>query len=353
MSYTIKKSPGQHIFSKPNYIQIEAHRGCTRKCDFCGIKFEEKHLSMSKEIYCKIISDIDNTVKRFSYSLHGEPLLNSDLDFFFDITRTAFPKAQLAIVSNGDVLTKKHKSLKYLIDLFDAGLNMIHIDLYDEFSYNSMIELLRKNKEVLTRKEIKVKNYYSAEENIWSYHGEKTKTILICNESKGFNSAESNTRCFHTWGGNFPIEKYNRYNVNINEFPLAKQCTEPLRYIAISANGNIMLCCSEGSKTSLLGNVMNTNLYEIWKSESFHKYRFALKNKWRYLIPSCYLCNKRCFRVGLYPYWGQYQYDIKELETFFIENSSLSGTIITNLKYYDGIIGINNLSLRKSLYEVS
>lgn len=323
LGYAVQKKPGQHLFTFPNYIQIEAHRGCTRQCDFCGIRFEDKPLSMSKEIYKEVLSQTDDRVKRFSYSLHGEPLLNEDLPWMMSETRKKIVKAQLAIVSNVDVLTRKHKSLDFLFELFDNGLNMIHVDLYDLKSKELFIDLVKCNKEKLAKKEIQVKNYYTAEETIWAYHGAKNKAILICDETKGFNSANSATRCFHTWAGNFPLSKFEKYGVDINEYPVMKQCTEPLRYMSVCANGDYLICCSEGSKITNLGNIMTLPLQELWVSEKLQKYRYALKQGWRDIIPACLLCNKRSFRVGLYPYWGQYEYKKEELKKFFNASEQL------------------------------
>ena len=347
MGYSVKISKGMHVFSEPNYVQIEAHRGCTRRCDFCGIRFDDEPLAMPKEMYSKILSDLSSKVKRFSYSLHGEPMLNKNLPWFLNQARIKFPKSQLSIVSNGDVLTRKDKSLKLLLDLFESGLNIIQLDLYDNKSYDLMLDLLRSNKELLGKEEIHVKNYYTAEINMWSYHGPNNKIILICDERKGFNSANSATRCFHTWGGNFPIEKYKKYGVIKEEFPVLKQCTEPLRYVAISANGNYLLCCSEGGKVSDLGNVKDTDVLSFWKGKRMQQYRFALKNKRRDIIPSCYMCTKRCFRVGLYPYWGQYEYSIKDLQSLFAEHThALSPEFEQNLQRVnpDMLERINELS---------
>ena len=353
MSYTIKKSPGQHVFQHINYIQIEPHTGCTRKCEFCGIMHENKHLDMSLEIFQKILEGVTNKTKRISFSLGGEPFMNPILPDLFNYTRSQLPKIQISTVSNGDMFTKVYKSLNVLWESFRKGLNIIQIDLYDAESYEKFKELLIQDKHVIEELGIQFVNYHRGGFNPWSYHGSKNRTIIYCDEREGFNKYNTGTRNFHTWAGNLDIDYLKEMGVDLRtDFPVDKVCTEPLNYIAFEANGDQMLCCSNGPKVSNLGSIKEHTIMELWKGETFQKYRYALKHGRRDLIPDCYLCNKRSFRHGLYPYWGEHEYDFKELEVFFSskEHSNIRSILKENLiKIKDTI---KNPSLRQRIEEL-
>ena len=41
--------------------------------------------------------------------------------------------------------------------------------------------------------------------------------------------------------------------------------------VVIDSNGDVLLCCSDWNRKEIVGNVMNTNIYSIWKN-NFYKY---------------------------------------------------------------------------------
>ncbi|MEJ2248075.1 MAG: SPASM domain-containing protein [Candidatus Lokiarchaeota archaeon] len=350
MSYTIQIKKGQHIFLEPNYVIVEPHKGCTRKCEFCGIRFEDGHHDMELVTFKKIVSELTPKTKKLTFIQHGEPLLNENLEDMICVALNKLPKIQIGIVTNADILTRKHKSIKYLMELYTSGLDIAIVDLYDVQSKELFKELVKSQSTFFKYNHIKIVDFYSSGIDIWTYHN-KRKYMVICDDSKQFNSDGSNKRCLHTWAGNLDYRVFLKYGIDINIFPVLKPCVDPYKHMAIGFEGNVHLCCSEGSEDSKLGNILIDGLMNIWTSEKFQMYRYALKLGRRDIIPSCYLCPKPSFRFGLYPYWGERTYNVAELSKFFCDNSKMRGNLLSNLKYYDEIIGLNNPNIKRKIYE--
>ena len=69
-------------------------------------------------------------------------------------------------------------------------------------------------------------------------------------------------------------------NVEDVKFPIEECCNFPFYKMFIDSNGDVLLCCSDWNRKEIVGNVMNTNIYSIWKN-NFYKYRKDLLNKKR------------------------------------------------------------------------
>ena len=308
----------------PFHIRIEATQGCTRNCEFCGIQsVPKKIILMNKDTFNVIVGQLNNSVRRVDFALHGEPLMNPQIIYFVKTLREQFPRLQISILSNTDILVYKEKSLKLLEELFKAGLNFYHADTYDIRTHNRFLKLLTERKIILRSQGIRGYKFNDYNSNAWNYKGPKTKIILLCDESNVLNNQRKITRRLHNWGGNMDYSLWSKYGFKLSDFPMQKRCIEPFKCFPISATGKIMLCCVDWCKTFILGNIFDNNLNELWFSESLNKVRFALYNKRRDLIPSCYFCNKLSFRVGLYPYEGP-KYKEKELKKYFQEKVNLS-----------------------------
>ena len=292
------------VFDVPHYVKIEATHGCNRRCKFCAATINKSKIHrMPFELFKKIVNDLDERTKRMDFILHGEPLLNSKLPEFCAYARKYLPKVQLSTISNVDKLTKMDKSLEFLIEMFRAGLNYIHVDLYEAETKELFFALLSSKYKTLGTLGVEFLDYYQDNINIFAYHGHRHKAIIICDEINKLNSQEYCTRSIHTCGGDLPLN-YIKTFVPLKSFPMHKSCTEPLKYMSIGSHGDCLICCRDWAEAIDMGNASNNNVIDIWQSDFYHMVRWVLRNKRRDLIAPCYLCNYRSFRDGLYPYWG-------------------------------------------------
>ena len=154
----------QNIFC----FHIEPTRGCTRRCEFCGINAIKEQVMTPKfmeiDLLEKIVREIHEDFKpklRIDFSLHGEPLLHPKINEIISISRKHLPFAQLSLITNGDMIANNKVKVD---DLFDSGLNYLMVDEYE------------RSKEAFTRL---YDNIYDSKINvientsIWSYNSYK------------------------------------------------------------------------------------------------------------------------------------------------------------------------------------
>lgn len=323
---------GQNILKFPSHLRIEMTQGCNRTCLSCPVSPKRTEWKfMSIETFKIIVGKIDDRVKRIELSMHGEPLLNLNIVRFIYMLRQKLPKVQISIISNVESIFSHHQ----LIDLFFVGLNYIHADTYSECTKNRFIKILRDNAEELRSNGIKAQLFVKGGTNIWRYHGGKEKIILVSDESKGFNIVGKHIiRNIHTWAGNLPYDRWEHYGIKLEQFPMFKKCTEPMKCAPIDIHGRVTLCCADFAKSLIFGSLYDKSMYDIWNGEEMNKVRFILAQGRRDIIPACFFCNRPSFRVGLWPYVG-IDYDLQSLKEQYAEESYISPALNDLFERYE------------------
>lgn len=327
------KSQNLTVFEDIYQVKFELVAGCNLKCDFCGISTTQ-HGHMDTDTFLRAMDGMPKTVKRFDFIMHGEPTLNKNIYQFANLIRVKYPKCQLTLLTNMEGFKKKGFDL--FLELYRSGINMIQADLYSEETATWVSEQIVNYKSALDLEGVKVLDYYADNINPFSFKGNK-KYLICVPDYKLRNAGDVCTRDFHTFGGNIPHEKWGLYSdLTLSDFPMDKQCTEPLKYLPIRWNGEVTICCRDGAKTMNMGNVNETPANDIWQGKEFQMVRLLLKNGHREMLLPCILCNFRSFRIGLNPYWGK-EYNLTEIEEVLpkIQSINKGETLYTNLKEFE------------------
>ncbi len=334
------KSRRMTVHDKVYRIKMEASLGCNRDCKFCGMT-RKKSCLLKPELFKIILSKIPDTVKRIEFILHGEPTLNPDLLNYVEAIRDKHPQLQIAICSNGFRFLSKMYNPDYLFNLYDKGVNLLQVCLYEVEDWESFKKLVTENKTRIKERGVKVKNLYSQDTALFfSYRGNKNRELVYVKEFEGLNSGLCKQRRFHTFGGNVPVELWGKYSdkyTDFSKFPLTGKgdtCTSLLKYVSIGANGDFYFCCRDASHTLLLGNIKDVDLQEWWVDEDKQKLRLLIKHSRRDLLAQCFLCSRFCYRDGLYPYWGK-TYRLEEcIQTVVEKTILLDDVLLHNLIKY-------------------
>lgn len=337
------KSRRMIVLDKVYRLKIEASLGCNLNCRFCGMT-RKKSCLLKPELFNVILNKTPDTIKRIEFILHGEPTLNKHLPDYIKAIRNKFPKVQISVCSNGFRFLGKKYDPDYVFKLFDNGLNVLQVDCYDENQWESFKKLIKESKTGIQERKIRFRDLYGQTKNLFfSYRGNKNREIIYVKEFKQ-NSGSLKQRRFHTFGGNVPVEVWKNYNdkyTDFSKFPLTgkgKTCVSLLKYIPIGANGDIYFCCRDASHTTILGNIKDVDLEELWVSDEFHKIRFMLKSARRDLFPQCFLCSRFCYRDPLYAYWGKTNYSIEHcIQTVMDKTILLDDVLLHNLIKYQEI----------------
>jgi len=328
MEYEEAKKRGLTVFKEPRTIRLDPINICTRKCEFCGYKFlnKQEKIYIDKNIINKIVQEIPE-LKRIILGFNNEPLLHPNIIEVIQNFRQ-LKNLSICMISNGDLII--NNSIK-LLDLFLNGLNVLMIDIYDERALNYW----NGNAESIKEKGIQIKNYYETN-YLYKSSGGKEKILVLCN-AINFTLKKKAVRNWHTYGGTIPFE-YWREGSLLN-YPIKKQCLDPLKFLNISSNGNIPICCRDMSGSTSIGNIYKDNLKDIWTSNKNRIIQYILKAGRRDLIPCCFFCSTLSQRVGLYPYIGK-DYSLEEIKLELDQICKITINITHNQNQWKVINGI-------------
>ena len=245
----------------PTEIEISESGTCNRKCSFCPRRapgFEDKKEFISLSLHAKLCNELRdlNYKGTIRYSGFVEPLLDKNIFKLINMARNYLPKANIEMVTNGDVL-----NLGRLIKLFNNGLNRILISAYDSEDDAKKLEdlCLQAN---LTKKQYLVRHRY--------YSKDLDFGITLSNRAGLMENAE------------FKIKKLDE--------PLKKPCYIPSYTFFLDYQGDVLMCPHDWGKKVILGNLAQDKFLDIWFSKKALKIRKMLNNSQRQFVP-CNVCD--------------------------------------------------------------
>ena len=240
-------------------VEISNSGLCNRKCSFCprsDPNYPDINEFISKELHYKIFSELSDLQYNgmVIYSGYVEPLLDVRIYESISEARKFLPKAQIELITNGDVL-----NLERLKKLFDSGLSTLLISVYDgpkeEENFYKLCE-----KANLKKHQYVIRNRYKSSEESFG--------INLSNRSGTLENAE--------------------YSIKPLSEPLSAMCNYPAYTFFVDYNGDVQMCSHDWAKKYILGNVKKEKIIDIWCNKKFQFARKKLLNSDRSFSP----CNK-------------------------------------------------------------
>lgn len=236
-------------------VFIETISYCNNDCAFCPVSTnvgaKTPQSLMPEDLYLKIINELASLDFTGSIAFHcnNEPLLDKRLVSWINIARKVLKTNFFYLYTNGLLI-----DIKLANQLFEAGLNRIIIDNYDD------------NHRLIPS----VKNLI---DNQTALEGEVIVNYRLKNEYLGNRAGQSpNARFFF-------------------KKPLRIICIRPSKEIVIGSDGTVPLCCADGLWKLIMGDVKKTALKDIWFSDSFKRVRNSLANGDRSCTEICMSCD--------------------------------------------------------------
>lgn len=228
----------------PRHLFIETTTACNLRCGYCPREKESVHMEWS--LFQKIIDEASQYGPRsFSLHLFGEPLL--------------YPKFTEA------VYYIKKKNGKNTILLTTNGTS---IDRYALFIIESMVD------EVIWtwRKEAEIPDF------IVRRMGRRFRArFLNGTYPKGEPDrwrnlgAKVEVKDLHNYGGNVKL-RGSAQNMEDLRYP----CYHPWLAPAVSARGEILICCADPRRRMVVGNMNQQSFSSVWQSDLMHRIRKSL-----------------------------------------------------------------------------
>lgn len=178
---------------------------------------------------------------------YSEPLIDPRMFKILEMVKKYIPLAEIRLYSNGFMVNEQ-----MIRELDEYGLNRLNISVYDPIEGERIHKLIKKVRSELS--------------------------IVL----RGFRRWPLNE------GMNDKIEWFKRIPINLN-----KGCKAPFRFIQISANGDVVMCCHDYNRLHIFGNVKNQSLEEIIKSDKMVEAYYDLIHGKRGKYELCSHCYKR------------------------------------------------------------
>jgi len=266
----------------PEDIQIQTITGCNASCAFCPqgkTKNPFPQEKMEDDLYHKIIDEcLKKPVKRISPYLMNEPLLDRQLGWKVSILLRKKPSS-LSIKVNTNASLLKGNTVE---DILNSGLDRLNISFHGISK-----EVYEKNMQGLDYEETlnNVNNFLESKSKM---NAEKPKVTITMVRTKWIEQEIDKINSY--WGekdvsihiqplDNRANECFKDKGLNLNEWEPYRWCKRLFTQAYILYNGDMVLCCVDWERTTILGNVRDMTIEEVWNGES----RFNTKkvSQWR------------------------------------------------------------------------
>ncbi|WP_196001265.1 radical SAM protein [Clostridium sp. 1001271B_151109_B4] len=255
-------------------VYIEITNVCNLSCDFCP-KTSRKYKFMNREEFNYIINEIKPYTDHVYFHLMGEPLLNENIDGFFE---ECYKNGLMVnLTTNGTLL---NKNLEKLINA--KALRQVNISLHSFEANESNIELYEYiNRVTDFINEARKKSDIICAIRLWNMDNEELKganklnleilNLLEKNLNLDFSLAEKlqETHKIKLKDKVYlnMAEKFNWPDISINSIGEEVFCHGLRNQIGILVDGTVVPCCLDSEGTIKLGNVFKEPFISILEGE--------------------------------------------------------------------------------------
>ncbi len=295
------KRSGQIFPFKPQSIQIQTHSFCNGRCLYCPYPEMSHKLEqgkMKQNILFKIADEVMkwNTLHQVMFMLQNEPMLDKDFFKIIKYFKDLNPHIILATVTNGTLLTPSvinhiiDGSLDKLVISLDAFSKHTYERLHPGFSFNSILDaihLLSRLKDNRLSVEL---SFVDTNQN----HGELSEFIKFARKNR------MGWRVSHLLNRANNVQNYNEFRLSQLTWKSLKlrliykyfyqACSLPFKNMSILFNGDVVLCCNDWHRKSVIGNVNSESVDRIWNGEAMNHLRKDIVEKRYHEIHTCSQC---------------------------------------------------------------
>ena len=223
----------------PSWIELSLIDVCNRSCSFCPKSDHsiapDTYNKMNSILIEKLIKDLKkiNFQGAFSFCGYGEPLLHPDI---VEISNALGEIWEIEVVTNGDPLT--YSNLK---KFYKSKITKLVVSMYDG------PEQVAKFKKIMIDANVPndfivLRDRWQKGEEFSEYITNRAGTVTSGKQSAIKDS--SNNKCFY-----------------------------PAYHAQIDWNGDCYLCPHDWQRRNPIGNIMQSDFFEIWNSNIWNIYR--------------------------------------------------------------------------------
>jgi len=292
----------------PFSVYVDPCGCCNFKCRFCPTNnseynVEERHKMMHLTVFEKITNDLslfEEQVKVINLFGFGEPLLNPCVPYMVDTLKKLELCREVRLYTNGSLLTPvlNERLITSGIDMIRISVEALSSEGYKDIcgitlDYNVFIsnikDLYIRSRGTNTKISAKIisstlttnqdlemftdifapisdHHFVEAEENYWIGYNAKNSGLLL-------PGAITKT-------------------VDYTDGNCSSICSYPLTDLMIFSNGKVGVCCADWRMDTVLGDVLNETLQDIWTGNKLYEFRMKQISGQRKELPSCCACKR-------------------------------------------------------------
>jgi radical SAM protein with 4Fe4S-binding SPASM domain len=244
---------GDRLFEK---LEVELNLGCNRRCSYCYLATDRRenyvlsnHGTMDSGLFELLIAQLVDLQGGGAICFHfyAEPLLNKRLGECTAWARKRLPRVQVILYTNGDFLTANRHQ-----ELTSAGVSLFFVTRHDNKIPSFLAPVLEEDNVVLDR-----------------------RTDMVFNNRGGLlgRNADQSVRslpCIHT-----------------------SEC------LIVTIDGNVLPCSCDFRELHRFGNIRDTHIADIYRSETCRAFRRNLLAGDRAAYKLCRDCDFYCEVLGV------------------------------------------------------
>jgi radical SAM protein with 4Fe4S-binding SPASM domain len=294
LGWTYKVTHSTKLAYPPYQYTIEPTNQCNLKCNFCPQSDPAHHQlrpigKLSEEncgLFLTKIKEVGSGNGNINFTLDGEPFINKS---FVSFIRLAAEHGFFSIfASNGIFINQKISD-----ELDQAGPFCASIDFASNKEIFETIrgqeghfDLVLSNLKYLMKLAINNRNIHLDVHDITSFAGSDAEESLAKMRALFPSSLPGrirfDSRQFHNFCGHLDArKKSDNYRL----------CPYPWTQMAVTYNGDCVPCCRDTVGRSVLGNVFESSIMDVWNDEPYRTFRNNLLNRRPDLNAACKDCD--------------------------------------------------------------
>ena len=288
----------------PLTVHIEPTNICNFKCTFCPESFsnyKEKSgglFQLSLENFNHIANELKTLpkLKQLNFFMMGEPLVNKNISKIISQSKEMDLSEWYMVSTNGSLLTKEKFK-----DLCDSGLDYLRVSIFGSNEQihskttQSKIKLSRVKENLVNFQKFKKDNGYEKPRTmakmIDTGQNEENDEFL-----KTFTGVGDETLIEPLTNWNDPEEgnlaqKDHDYLLSTDHYKKKKEtCPFVFYSLVIHSDLKVSVCCVDWEKKTLIGDLKNETLKDIWNGEKLREIQLLHINKRKNEIDGCKNC---------------------------------------------------------------
>ena len=287
--------------SGPMVVYIDPTNKCNFRCEFCPTadkallrKVGRPAARMSMELFRKIVDDLaefPQPLKLASLYKDGEPLMHPAFPDMVRYVKQAGVAERIWTKTNGSALCPELNE-----KLIDAGLDMICISVeavssegykriakatidYDRFRAN-IADLYERRRQCNIYIKIADSGFDESEIRKFYDDFQPMSTHIAVEKLMGWSSSDLKDFTLGTDPDTY------------DGLPLIPKisCAYPFYVMAVNADGSISVCGNDWAHGTIVGNVKEQSMLQIWNNDALFEFRKAMLENRRHTIPACANC---------------------------------------------------------------